>query len=157
MRKINSQVLTVTRSLKRNGYFAPDLLHQLFPAYLACPDVVFHAYITLKQNSFEEGIVYKADYLMRCVSYKYRTLKEREEWKAPSSQQEQIIALRAEINTLNTTNSSKKSKSPRFQPTSTGSSTKKKPAIRGNCQEYMVKPPPKSSSKTRQVGKKTYN
>ena len=59
--KFNSQVLTVTRSLKRNGSSAPDLLHQLFPVYLAYPDVVFHAYITLKQNSFEEGMFYKVD------------------------------------------------------------------------------------------------
>ena len=33
--KFNSQVLTVTRSLKRNGSPAPYLLHQLFSDYLA--------------------------------------------------------------------------------------------------------------------------
>ena len=63
--KLNSQVFTVKTSLKRNRSSAPDLLHQLLHAYLARPDVVFHAYITLKQNSFNEGMVYKPDYLMQ--------------------------------------------------------------------------------------------
>ena len=54
--KFNSQVLTVTRLLRRNRSSAPELLCQLFPAYLACLDVVLHAYITLKQNRFEEGM-----------------------------------------------------------------------------------------------------
>ena len=55
--KFSLQVLTVAHSLKRNESSAPDLLHQIFPAYLARPGVVFHAYITLKQNSFEEGMM----------------------------------------------------------------------------------------------------
>ena len=78
--KFNSQVLTVTRSLKHNIYSAPDFFHQLFPACMAFPDVVFNTYITLQQNNFEDGIVYKADYLIRCEMYKCRTLKERGEW-----------------------------------------------------------------------------
>ena len=46
--KINAHVLIVTRSLKQNGSSALNLLHQLFPANLAYPDMVFYAYIHLK-------------------------------------------------------------------------------------------------------------
>ena len=102
MSKLNAQVLQVTRSLKRNGSSAPDLLHQNFPAYLVCSDVRFNAYIALKQNSFEEGMTYKPNYLIRCARYKYHTLKERGEWEASSAKEEQIIALRVEINNLKT-------------------------------------------------------
>ena len=62
--KLNAQILQVTRSLKCNGSSAPDLLHQLFTAYLAWPYVKLNAYITLKQNSFEKRMTYKPDYLM---------------------------------------------------------------------------------------------
>ena len=40
--KFNSSVLATTNNLKRNGSSAPDLLHQLFPVYLSCPDNKFH-------------------------------------------------------------------------------------------------------------------
>ena len=69
---------------------------------------------------------------LRYTRYKYCNLKERGEWQAPSVQQEQIKALRAKINTLKTSTSSKKSKFPRFQSTSTSNSKNKKPATRGN-------------------------
>ena len=75
--KFNAQVLSVTRSLKRNGSSAPDLLHQLFLASLTCLDAKSNAYIILKQNSFEESLIFKLEYLMRCARYRYCTLVER--------------------------------------------------------------------------------
>ena len=40
------------------------------------------------------------DYLAKCAKYKYKTLLDKREWEAPTGQEEQIIALLAEINTL---------------------------------------------------------
>ena len=100
MSKFNSLILSATNSLKRNESSAPDLLHQLFQAYLPCPNNKFHDYFTLKQNKFDEGAVMNTYYLIKCAKYKYKTLLDKGEWEAPIAQEEQIIALRAEINTL---------------------------------------------------------
>ena len=52
--KFNGLVLATTHSLKKNGLSASDLFHQLFLAYLSCPDTKVHNYITSKQNKTEE-------------------------------------------------------------------------------------------------------
>ena len=41
MSNFNAQVLLATKSLKRNGSSAPDMLHQMFPAYLTCSGFKF--------------------------------------------------------------------------------------------------------------------
>jgi len=46
----------------------------------------------------------KDGYLMRCAKYKYKTLLNKGKWEAPTAQDEQIIALRTEINNLKTFN-----------------------------------------------------
>ena len=53
--KFNSKVVSTTQNLNRNGFSAPDLLRQLFLAYLVWPDKNFHNYIVAKQNKSEEG------------------------------------------------------------------------------------------------------
>ena len=53
--KFNTQVEMLVLYLKRNGAEASDSLHQLFPAYLRCPDKKFTEYMGNKQNKFEEG------------------------------------------------------------------------------------------------------
>ena len=53
--KFNSHVLGIIISLKRKGATAPDLLLQLFPAYLSCPDKQFGSYIGEKRDRYEEG------------------------------------------------------------------------------------------------------
>ena len=72
--KFNSSVFATTKNLKRNVSSAHDLLHQLVPVYLSCPDNKFLDYITLKQNKFEEWTVVNVDYLMKCAKYKYKKL-----------------------------------------------------------------------------------
>ena len=51
--KFNSNVLSIVLALKRKGATAPDLLHQLFPAYLHCPDKNFAIYVGSKRDKFE--------------------------------------------------------------------------------------------------------
>ena len=72
--KFNSRVINIKHNIKHNGFSAPDLLLQLFPAYLVCLDKQFHDYIVEKRNKFEEGTVMRPDYLIKCASYKYKTL-----------------------------------------------------------------------------------
>ena len=77
--KFNARVVLISLKLRRNGSSALDLLHQLFSAYLVCPDKRFHDYIVAKQNKFEEGLEMKPDYLMKCARFKYKTLLDKGE------------------------------------------------------------------------------
>ena len=96
--KLNLRVISTSLNLKRNGSSAPDLLHQLFPVYLVCPDKKFHDYIRAKQDKFEEGRDMKPDYLMKCARFKYKILLDKGDWEAPDAQGKEILAVRAEIN-----------------------------------------------------------
>ena len=100
MSKFNWRVISTSLNLKRNGSSAPDLLRQLFPTYLVCPDKQFHNYIVAKQNKFEEGIEMKPDYLMKCARFKYKMLLDKGEWEAPDAQSKGILVLRVEIDGL---------------------------------------------------------
>ena len=53
--KFNTHVWMLVLSLQRNRAEAPNLLHQLFPAYLSCSDKKHTEYMGNKQNKFEEG------------------------------------------------------------------------------------------------------
>ena len=44
----------------------------------------------------------KPDYLIRCARYKYKTILDKGKWEAPNTQEEQIIVLHAQLNTLKT-------------------------------------------------------
>ena len=98
--KFNQCVLSKVIGLRRMGSDCPDLLHQLFPAYLACPDKAFNRYVESKQSEFEDGkpITFKA--LMQDCLYKYKTMHDRGTWQAPDSQEEKILALQATITNL---------------------------------------------------------
>ena len=72
-------------NLRRNGSSAPDLLHQIFPAYLVCPDKQFYDYIVAKYNKFKEGLEMKPAYLMKCTRFKYKALLGKGEWEAPDA------------------------------------------------------------------------
>ena len=98
--KFNLRVISTSLNLKRNGSSAQDLLHELFPAYLVCPDKQFHDYIRTKQNKFEEGLEKGPDYFMKCARFKYKTLLDKGEWEAPDAQGKEILMLYTEINGL---------------------------------------------------------
>ena len=95
--KFNSSVLAIVLALKRKGATAPDLLHQLVPAYLHCPDKNFAIYVGSKRDKFEEGGHMTALNLMRDCLYKYKTLVDRGQWEVPNSQETQLLAMKCEI------------------------------------------------------------
>ena len=78
--KFNSRVISTAHNLKHNSSSPPNLLHQLFPAYLIYPNKQFHNYIVLKQNKFKEGRVMKPEHLIKYTRYKYKTLLHKGEW-----------------------------------------------------------------------------
>ena len=71
-----------------------------FPHICRAPIIILTTILPSNKNKFEEGAVLNTDCLIICKKYKYKTLLDKGEWDAPTTQEEHIIALRAEINTL---------------------------------------------------------
>ena len=147
----NTQVEMLVLSLKRNGAEAPDLLHQLFPAYLSCPDKKFTEYMGTKQNKFEEGKKTTAVELMSQAKFKYKTLVDKGQWEAPDAQDTQILALQAQIKQLQGGRKGKRSRDNDTDPNSLPPK-RSRPDI-----TWMKKYPGKSGPFTKMVNGKQFN
>ena len=77
-----------------------DLLSNLFRAYKVVSDKDFVTYINKKKDEYDEGKDITTSQLMLLAGNKFKTKKQDNEWNAPSEEQEQIIALRAQVETL---------------------------------------------------------
>ena len=96
---------------------AVDRLYYLWKAYKAAPDDEFVVYIKdIKSQSDDRRATFTAEDLMVCVENKYeaRLLDEENTWGKTTEDQEKIVAMTAEINSLkkarNTTTTSKPTK-----------------------------------------------
>ena len=79
------------------GQTTNDLLTNLFIGYKAASDKKFFEYIEHKEEAYEDGEDMTPTALMRLARNKYKTRKDREIWKAPTEEDEKIIALEAEL------------------------------------------------------------
>ena len=82
---------------------AVDLLYYLWKAYKAAPDDEFVVCIKdLKNQCDDIRAIFTAEYLMVCTENKYeaRLLDEENAWGKPTEDQEKIIAITSEINSL---------------------------------------------------------
>lgn len=98
--QFNGYVKLLVRSLQARGQRSEALLTHLFKGYLAASDKNFVKYINEKKDRYEEGEEMHADKLMQLADNKYRLLKERDEWDAPSAEEEKIMALQAAVDNL---------------------------------------------------------
>jgi hypothetical protein len=98
--KFNGYVKLLINSLAARGETTTDLLTNLFKGYLAVNDKTFVAYIGRKQENYEEGDDIATEDLMTMADNKFKLLKEGNRWNAPSADEEKILALHAEIKTL---------------------------------------------------------
>lgn len=99
--KLNQHVNTLMEQLTARGGTTNDLLANLFRAYKSVKDRTFVQYIVLKESDYEEGssqLTYTK--LMLLADNKYKILKEKGEWCAPSAEEEKIIALQADLKKL---------------------------------------------------------
>ena len=95
-----------------------DLTHYLWKAYNAAQDEDFITYIKDKKSQVDDGgATYTAEELMTLAEnmYEERLLNENHVWGTPSDEQEQILAMTAEIKAFKQgsnkgTNSNKKGK-----------------------------------------------
>ena len=63
-------------------------------------DTTFTSYIERKQEEYEDGTNIKHTALVSLADKKYKTLKIKGTWNAPSQEEEKILALKTEIEKL---------------------------------------------------------
>ena len=93
----NECVRDQINSLSSRGEETADLLTNLFQGYLACSDKKFVDYIDKLKDDYEEGADIHYELLMTKAQQKCKSRLLTNEWNAPTEEQEEIIALRAEI------------------------------------------------------------
>ena len=98
--KFNGYVRMLQDTLRARGEMTSDLLTNLFKGYAACSDKNFVDYIRRKQERYDEGDELTATMLMNLADTKYKQLKDKEIWEAPSPEEEKLIALEAKVQAL---------------------------------------------------------
>ena len=85
------------------GERSTDLLEHLFEAYLTVSDKNFTSYVQQLRTDYDTGREdITVEQLLRRGETHFQILQERGEWKAKTSEQEEIIALKAQIETIKT-------------------------------------------------------
>ena len=101
MPKFNNYVRSLVEQLQARGEDTEDLLINLFKGYLECSDKVFVRYIERKKEDYDEGDdEMTSNQLMLLASNKYKILKDNDRWNAPSAEEEKILALEAQLESL---------------------------------------------------------
>lgn len=95
--KFNGYVKMLVDTLGSRGKHTEDLIINLFKGYGAVADKVFVEYMAKKQDEFDEGTDFTPQQLMQLADAKYRTMKEKKIWEAPSETEEKIMALEARL------------------------------------------------------------
>ena len=94
--------------LSARGEDAPDTLVHLFRAYKSTPNNDFVQYIKHKESMFEEAeIDMTPQKLMGLALTKFNTLKEQLQWTQDERANEEIVSLKAEIESLKQQNKRK--------------------------------------------------
>jgi len=127
----NTCVNSLIEGLSARGKTSTDLLTNLFVGYLACSDQEFRNYIKDKENKHEEGEDLSYQELMLLAVNKCKIRKTKNEWNAPSEQEEKILALETKLNQLKRGSPNGKTKEPK----------KKKRKERKPLPDWMTKKP----------------
>ena len=156
----NLYVTSQVEQLSACGETSSDLLINLFAAFLAVPDKKFVDYIEKQKDKYDEGEDISAKKLMQVALIKYKDRKRADVWQAPSAEEEQILALTAQIGEMQKAKSNattnEKAKKP---PGAKKDPSKKKARTERFAEKYAWKlvPPASGEPKTKDVNKKTYH
>jgi hypothetical protein len=96
----NAYVKAQVKALNQRNQTTSDLLINLIKGYKKAEDVEFQDLIRRMINDYEEGKDVTINSLMDATDNKYRTRKLNKEWAAPTKEQEQIVALTAQVQHL---------------------------------------------------------
>ena len=153
----NQYVTSQIEQLAARGETSSDLLINVFAAFMAVPDKKFVEYIEKQKDKYDEGEDISAKKLMQVALIKYKDRKRSDLWQAPSVEEEQILALTAQIGEM------QKAKA---KMTTTNEKTKKGPESKkkkvkmdrlGEKYAWKLVPPASGEPKTKEVNKKTYH
>ena len=140
IKKFNIYVKQQVDGLYARGQTTNDLLSNLFKGYLAASDRQFTAYIKTKLERYEEGQDTSANDLMIMAKVKYQIIVDKGEWNAPSPEETQILALKAEINTMK----SASKKQPRKGNKPNNKNSKENPKPSNRKPDWMFREPEQS-------------
>ena len=153
--KFNEHVKELLDKLHARGEMTQDLLTNIFKAYKVVSDEDFVNYIKGKEDDYDEGkndITPKS--LMLLAANKYKTRKETNEWNAPSKEQEEIIALKAQVEKLKNQKANKQG-SPK-QPEGENRKVKRGEKRRKSKPKWMLLPPNQGEPHKKIVSGKDY-
>jgi hypothetical protein len=113
IQKINEYVIILEEGLTARGETSQDTMMNVQAAYMVCKDADFVRHAKDEYARWDQGAnITLKQYTTSCLT-KYKTLKMKGMWEAPSPEQEQIIALMAAVSSLKY-----KAKSGKGKPTS---------------------------------------
>jgi hypothetical protein len=98
--KINEYVVVLEEGLAARGESSQDTMMNVQAAYEVCKDATFVRHTRDEYSRWEQGATMSLKDFMSSALTKYKTLKMKGVWEAPSPEQEQIIALSAEMSSL---------------------------------------------------------
>ena len=136
----------------------PDFLINLFTAYMAVPDKKFVEYLEKQKDKFDDGEDVTVKRLMQVALTKFKDRKRSDTWQAPTPQDEEIMALSAEIVELKKARPTQAAGGKGAKSGKKGDDAKKSYKAR-MAEKYAWKlvPPASGEPKTKEVNKKTYH
>jgi hypothetical protein len=98
--KFNAYVKTQVIALEARGETTTDLLVNVFKGYETAQDSEFALFIKRKKDAYDKGGDITVTSLMDAAENKFKTRVLLKTWSAPTKEQEQILALTAQVNQL---------------------------------------------------------
>lgn len=102
--EFNKYVKMNWEGLKARGERCDDLMINLFKGYQNASDREFVRYIKQKRDAYDDGDDITVETLMTLALNKYETLTKQDLWNAKTAEQEQIVALTAELGKIKDVN-----------------------------------------------------
>ncbi len=160
--KFNLHVRSLLDKLQARGKATEDLLPNLFKGYKAASDRAFVEYIMRKEEDYDESIDEEAisyNKLMSLALNRYKVLKEKGRWNAPTDEQKKILALEAKLDKMSKSKASgNKPPEKKEKPTNEGSKTNNKKAQPNREKpQWMSVPPKEGEPKTKEIDGKVYH
>lgn len=100
----NNHVKKFRAGLRFRGERTDDLLINLFKGYYAAADKEFVSYMRTHKDRYSDGEDYTEEQLLNLALNKYTDLKREGKWTTLSSDQENIVALSADIEAIKRSN-----------------------------------------------------
>jgi hypothetical protein len=115
--KFNDYIQSITVDLAAGGQSLSNLLVYLFLAYLTIEDTTFKQFIEHKKEDYDDGKeMNTAEALMDQALNKFNQLNQAKTWNKKSLEQEQLIALTAQLDKANNKIAKLSKRKPRSRP-----------------------------------------